>query len=249
MCGRAPSVLARQARAQAGSAWPWNAIPRHWPGPIGQCATSGQVVYEQWVLEDIPQQTIIVLVVPGRLRDLLNRFVIDVRQEEGVCLSAAFEKGCLENDAILIEVNYLFVVLTPAERGVDEDCADHPRHGLERPTLLRPEVRRCTAERSIGRGEPSQSRKAGTGASDGMQGLMKLLARKPRLNRRRGSPPNSVRQLHSTTSRVLRLSSPAHRFDDPGYFRNAYGMGRARHHSPKPEEPPASPQAWNQLAE
>jgi hypothetical protein len=75
-------------------------------------------------LEDVPQQPVFVFVALAGLHDLLDRLVIDVRHEERAGLAAALQEGCLKDDAVLVAIDNLIVVLPPAERAVDEEL--HP---------------------------------------------------------------------------------------------------------------------------
>ena len=72
-------------------------------------------------LEDVPQETILVAVPPGRGHDLVDRFVVDIGHEQRVGLAAAFEERRLQDHAVLVAVDKFGRVLAPREWAMDEE--------------------------------------------------------------------------------------------------------------------------------
>ncbi len=70
------------------------------------------------------------------LHDLLDRLVVDVGHEERAGLAGAFQESRLEDDAVLVAIDDLVVVLPPAERAVDEELhALRPKDRIARHEL------------------------------------------------------------------------------------------------------------------
>ena len=72
-----------------------------------------------WNFEDIPQKPRFILVPLTCLNDLRDGVPVNIGSEQCAIFAVTFREGCLEDNAVLVPINDIFV-LTPSKWAVDE---------------------------------------------------------------------------------------------------------------------------------